>query len=79
MQAERPHQDTQSPTPQLGVAGRSRIPSRNTHTHSAHPSQEWRGASGAPTPAHTHPNTPARSGGKEGPYQDRPPLCPSRL
>ena len=51
MQAERPHQHTP------GVAGCSRNPSQKTHTHSAHPSQQWRGASGAPTPAH------ARSGG----------------
>ena len=65
MQAERPHQHTHSPTPQPGVAGRSRNPSPNTHTHGTHPSQEWQGASGAPTPAHTQPNTPARSGGAQ--------------
>ena len=65
MQAERPHQHTHSPKPQPGVAGCSRNPSQNTHTHGAHPSQEWRGASGAPTPAHTQPNTPARSGGAQ--------------
>ena len=29
----------------------------------AHPCQEWLGASGARTQAHTQPNTPARSGG----------------
>ena len=57
VQAERPQQHTP------GVAGCSRNSSPKTHTHSAHPSQEWRGASGAPTPAHTQPNTPARSGG----------------
>ena len=51
VQAERPHQHTPE------VAGCSRNPSPNTHTHGAHRSQEWRGASGAPTPAH------ARSGG----------------
>ena len=51
VQAERPHQQTP------GKAGCSRNPSPNTHTHGVHPSQEWRGASGAPTPAH------ARSGG----------------
>ena len=50
---------TQSPTPQPGLAGRSRNPSSNTHIHTAHPCQEWLGASGA----HTQPNTPARSGG----------------
>ena len=57
MQAKRPHQHTR------GVAGCSRNPSPKTHTHSAQRSQEWRGASGAPIPAHTQPNTPARSGG----------------
>ena len=62
MQAERPHQHTHTPTPQPGVVGWSRNPSPNTHTHSAHHSQEWRGASGASTPAHTQPNTLARSG-----------------
>ena len=51
VQAKRPHQHTP------GVAGCSQNPSPNTHTHGAHPSQEWQGASGAPTPAH------ARSGG----------------
>ena len=50
-----------SPTPQPGVAGRSRNPSPNTHTHTAHPCQEWLGASGAST----QPNTPARSGGAQ--------------
>ena len=63
VQAERPHQHTHSPTPQPGVAGRSQNPRPNTTTHTAHPSQEWRGASGARTRAHTQPNTPARSGG----------------
>ena len=63
VQAERPHQHTHSPTPEPGVAGRSRNPSPNTHTRGGNPSQEWQGASGAPTPAHTHPNSPARSGG----------------
>ena len=57
VQAERPHQHTPE------VAGCSQKLSLNTHTHGAHPSQEWQGASGAPTPAHTQPNTPARSGG----------------
>ena len=65
MQAERPHQHTHTPTPQPGVAGRSRNLSPNTHTHGAHPSQEWRGASGAPKQAHTHPNNPGRSGGAQ--------------
>ena len=65
VQAGHAHQHTHTPTPQPGVAGRSRNPSPNTHTHTTHPSQEWRGASGAPTPAHTQPNTPARSGGAQ--------------
>ena len=50
-----------SQTPQPGVAGRSRNLSRNTTTHTAHPCQEWLGASGA----HTQPNTPAKSGGAQ--------------
>ena len=57
MQAEHQHQHTP------GVAGCSQNPSPNKHTHGAHPSQEWRGASRAPTPAHTQPNIPARSCG----------------
>ena len=59
-----PHWQTRRreiPTPQPGVAGRSRTPSPDTHTHNAHPCQEWLGASGA----HTQPNTPARSGGAQ--------------
>ena len=48
-------------TPQPGVAGRSRNPSPNTQTHTAHPCQEWLGASGA----RTQPNSPARSGGAQ--------------
>ena len=65
VQAERAHEHSHSPTPQPGVAGRSRNPSPNTHTHTAHPCQEWLGASGARTRAHTQPNTPARSGGAQ--------------
>ena len=57
VQPQRPDQHTHSPTPQPGVAGCSQNPSPNMHTHGAHPSQEWRGASGASTPPH------ARSGG----------------
>ena len=73
VQAERPHQHTP------GVAGSSRDPSPNTHTHGAHPSQEWRGAKqsahtstrqkwrgAAETQAQTHTataRTQARSGG----------------
>ena len=59
------HTNTHTPTPQPGVAGRSRNPSPSTHTHAAHPGQERRGTSGARTQAHTHPNTPARSGGAQ--------------
>ena len=33
--------------------------------HTTNPSQEWRGTSGARTQAHTHPDTPARSGGAQ--------------
>ena len=69
VQAERAHEHTHTPTPQPGVAGRSRNPSQSTHTHTAHPSQEWRGTSGArrtPQPgvvgykrsAHTNTQTP---------------------
>ena len=57
VQAEHTH----SPTPQPGVAGRSRDRSPNTHIHTAHACQEWLGASGA----RTEPNTPARSGGAQ--------------
>ena len=59
------HKHINTATPQPGVAGRSRNPSQSTHTHAAHPSQEWRGISGARTQAHTPPNTPARSGGAQ--------------
>ena len=79
MQAERAHEHTHSPTAQPGVAERSRNTSRNTHTHTAHPSQEWQGASGARTRAHTQPNSPARSGGaqpKPEPKQTHPSRTP---
>ena len=62
MQAEHAHEHTHSPTPQPEVAGRRRNLGPNTHTHTAHPSQEWQRASGARTRAHTQPNSPARSG-----------------
>ena len=62
VQAERAHKHTQAPTPQPGVAGRSRNLSPSTHTRTAHPSQEWLGTIGAATQAHKGPNTPARSG-----------------
>ena len=63
MQAERAHKQTPTETPTPEVAGGSRNPGPSTHTHTANPSQEWRGTSGARTQTHTHPNTPARSGG----------------
>ena len=62
VQAESAHKHTHTPTTRPGVAGRSRNPSPSTHTHTAHPSQEWRGTSGARTQTHKGPNTPARSG-----------------
>ena len=62
VQIERADKHKRTPTPQPGVAGRNRNPSPSTHTHAALPSQEGRGTSGARTQAHTHPNTPARSG-----------------
>ena len=65
VQGEHARQHPGTPTPQPGVAGHSQNPSPSTHTHNAHPSQEWRGTGGACTPAHTHPNTPARSGGAQ--------------
>ena len=63
VQAERAYEPTHSPTPQPRVAGRSRNLSSNRHTQDAHPCQEWLGAGGARTRAHTQPNTQARSGG----------------
>ena len=65
MQVERAHEHTHSLTTQPEVAGRSRNPSSNSHTHTTHPSQEWRGASEPHTRAHTQPNTPGRSGGAQ--------------
>ena len=62
VQAECAHKHTYTPTPQPGVAGGSESRTPSTHTHTAHPIQEWRSTSGARTQAHTHPNTPARKG-----------------
>ena len=62
-QAEHAHKRTH--TPQPGVAGRSRNPSLITRTHRAQPSHERRGTSGPRTQTHTHPDTPARSGGAQ--------------
>ena len=56
VQAECAHKHTDTPTPQPEVAGRSRDPSPSTHTHTAHPSQEWRGTSGARTRTPQHPS-----------------------
>ena len=67
VQAERPHQHTP------GAAECSRNSSPKTHTHGAQRSQEWRGASEAPTPAH------ARSGRvqpKPEPKHTHPPRAP---
>ena len=62
VQAGRAPEHTHTPTSKPGVAERSRNSSRGTDTHTADPSQEWRGTSGARPQTHTHPNTPARSG-----------------
>ena len=60
------HTSTHTPQqPRPGVAGRSQNQSPNIHTHTAHSSQEWQGTSRARTPAHTHPNTPAKVGGAQ--------------
>ena len=58
VQAGSAHTNTHTPTPQPGVAGRSRNPSSSTHTHTAHPSQERRGTTGERTQTHTpqHPS-----------------------
>ena len=53
------------------MAGRSRNLSPSTHIHTAHPSREWQGASGARTRAHTQPITPARSGGARQKYKPK--------
>ena len=47
------------------MAGGSQNTSPSTHTHTAQPSREWRGTSRVRRQAHTHPNTPARSGGAQ--------------
>ena len=65
VQVDRADKHKRTPTPEPGVAGRNRNPSPSTHTHAARPSQEGRGTSGDRTQAHTHPNTPARSGGAQ--------------
>ena len=56
---------TQTPKLQPGVAGRSRSRSPSARSNTAHPSQGWRGTSGARTQTHTNPHTPARSGGAQ--------------
>ena len=65
--------DTHTPTPQPGEAGCSRNSSPSTHTHRAHPSQQWRGTSGARTQTHKHPNTSPRSGGAQPQAEPRRP------
>ena len=57
------HTHTSKPQPRM--VGRSQNSSPSTHANTAHPSQEWRGTSGARTRTHTHPSTPARSGGAQ--------------
>ena len=51
--------------PSQELQGRSQNPSPGTHTHTAHPGQEWRGTGGARTQTHTHTNTLAKSGGAQ--------------
>ena len=63
VQEERARKRRHTRTHQPGVAGSSQNPSQSAHTHAAHPSQEWRVTGGARKQTHTHPNTPARSGG----------------
>ena len=63
VEAGHTHQHKHTPTPQTGVAGHSRDTSSSTHAHTAHPSQEWQGTSGARTQTQTRPMTTARSGG----------------
>ena len=63
--AERAQKHTHTVTHQPEVVGRSPNACPSTHTHTAHPSQEWRAKRGARTQTHTHPITPARSGGAQ--------------
>ena len=72
MRAERAQERKQTPTPQLGVAGRSGIPSPGTHTHTAHPSQEWRLTSGALRHTPQHPIQECRAAAEAG-AQTHPP------
>ena len=65
VQVEHAHKHTHTPTPQPGVAGRSQNQRPTAHTHTPHPSQEWRGTGGARTQTHTHPTTPAWTGGAQ--------------
>ena len=52
------HTNTNSPTSQPGMVGRSRNPNLGTHRHASHPSQDWRGNNLARTQTHTpqHPS-----------------------
>ena len=54
----RPKHSQPHRTPEPGVAGRSRNARPSTPNHTAHPSQEWRGTSGARTQRDTHTRTP---------------------
>ena len=61
------HTSTQrTPTPQPGVAGRSQNRTPSTNTHTAHPSPEWGGTSGARTQTRTpqHPSQERRGPAK---------------
>ena len=52
--------------------GSSRKPSPRTHTHTAHPSHEWRGTSGARTRTPQHPSQEWQGAAKTG-AQGHPP------
>ena len=65
VQAERAHKHKHTPALQRAVVWRSKYLSATTITHTARPSQQWRGTSGARTQTHTHPGTKARSGGAQ--------------
>ena len=54
----RQHSTVKNNKPQPGMAGRSQIPNQNTHTHTAHPSQEWQATGGPHTQTHMpqHPS-----------------------
>ena len=57
------HTIIHTPAPQPGMAGYNQNLSPSTHTHTAQPSEDWRGTSGAGTQTHTpqHPRQEWRS------------------